>query len=345
MWGMWIPVVVFAVCFLVSLREPRRMRCAVFLLATVLSLAFALLYVVEPRGMVEPNGQANLVLMYVQIAFLFLAVLVVVGLGIVLILNGFTMVRKEGRRLANLLGLFLGLVIVGYIVASILSIVADQDRLFIWILFLGFPLSYLGFGFTAYLLYSGLYLWFTKRWGKPPAAVVILGSGLVHNKVTPLLASRLNEGMILANRTEEPIFVVSGGKGTDEQRSEASAMEEYLVNSGIPDESIIAEDLSRTTRENIVNTKAILETKGITGPVAVATNNFHAFRAALLLCREKVPGYAVGAPTARYYWPAATIREYVAILRDSLRFNAICLGLTILPLVILAVSSVRLLFT
>jgi len=332
---MWVPVVVFAVCFLVSLREPRRMRCAVFLLATVLSLVFAIVYVAER------NSRSNVVSIYVVIALMFLAVVVMVVLGVVLILNGFTMVRKEGRHLANLLGLFLGLVIVGYIVVTGWSILTDQVRLFNWVLFLGFPLAYLGFGFTSYLLYSWLYLTFTKRWGKPPAAVVILGSGLVNNKVTPLLASRLNEGMILANRTEEPVFVVSGGKGTDELRSEASAMEEYLVNSGIRDDSIIAEDLSRTTKENIVNTKAILEEKGIGGPVAVATNNFHAFRAALLLCREGVSGYAVGAPTARYYWPAATIREYVAILRDSFTFNLICLVLTVLPVLMM---TIRLLF-
>ena len=328
---MWIPFVVFAVCFLISLREPRRMRCAVFLLAALLSLMFAVLYLVEQRG------QPNQVSIYIMMALMFLAVFVVVVLGIVLILNGFTMVRKEGRRLANLLGLFLGLLIIGYVVVSLASIVTDQVRIFNWILFLGFPLAYLGFGFTAYLLYSSLYLGFTKRWAKPPAAVVILGSGLVNNKVTPLLASRLNEGMALASHTDEPVFVVSGGKGTDEVRSEASAMEEYLVNSGIPDELIITEDLSRTTRENIVNTKAILKSAGIEGPVAAVTNNFHAFRAALLLCHEKVPGYAVGAPTARYYWPAATIREYVAILRDYLPFTLTCLILTVIPVVAMTV--------
>jgi len=332
---MWIPAIVFTAAFLISLREPRRMRCAVFLLAAVLSLLFAVLYIFEQ------HGQPDLVSIYIMIALILLAVLVVVVLGVVLILNGFTMVRKEGRRVANLLGFFLGLLIVGYVVASIAAIVTDQARFFFWILFLGFPLAYLGFGFTAYLLYSWVYLAFTKRWAKPPAAVVILGSGLVNNKVTPLLASRLDKGLALASRTEEPVFVVSGGKGTDEVRSEASAMEEYLVGSGVPADSIIPEDLSRTTRENIVNTKAILQAKGIEGPVAAVTNNFHAFRAALLLCREKVPGYAVGAPTARYYWPAATIREYVAILRDSFTFTVICLALTFIPV---AALTVRMLF-
>jgi len=335
---MWAPAILFTLGFLISLREPRRMRCGVFLLAALLSLLFALLSWILDWGVVDQNPGAG-VMVFIFLILICLAVLVVIVLGVVLILNGFTMVRKEGRRLANLLGLFLGLVMVGYVVVSVVAIVADRLDLFIWVFFLGFPLAYLGFGFTAYLLYSALYQAVTKRWGKPPAAVVVLGSGLVNNKVTPLLASRLNEGMLLANRTEEPLFVVSGGKGSDELRSEASAMEEYLVESGIPDDLIVQEDMSRTTRENIHNTKALLASTGVTGPVAAVTNNFHAFRAALLLCREHVPGYAIGSPTARYYWPAATIREYVAILRDSLPFTLICLGVTVVPLLVLTVQS------
>jgi len=331
---MWILAVVFAVAFLISLREPRRMRCAVFLLASLLSLIFFVLNAVGEHTL------TNKLSLYSIVALFILSILVVVVLGVVLILNGFTMIRKEGRRLSNLLGLFLGLLMVGYVAMSGVAIVAHNDKFLLWLFFLGFPLAYLGFGFTAYLLYSWLYLFVTKRWAKPPDAVIVLGSGLVKNKVTPLLASRLDESMMLAARTDEPVFIVSGGKGTDEQRSEASAMEEYLVGSGIPDDLIITEDLSRTTRENIVNTKAILAEKGITGPVAAVTNNFHAFRAALLLRREKVPGYAVGAPTARYYWPAATIREYVAILRDSLPFTVICLVVSVIPLLSLTIRMV-----
>ncbi|MCL2471449.1 MAG: YdcF family protein, partial [Propionibacteriaceae bacterium] len=103
---------------------------------------------------------------------------------------------------------------------------------------------------------------------------------------------------------------------------------------------ILQEDLSRTTRENLTNTKALLASQEITGPIAAVTNNFHAFRAALLLCREKIPGYAIGSPTAHYYWPAATIREYAAILLDSRTFNIVCLSVSVIPLIILGLTAV-----
>ena len=52
--------------------------------------------------------------------------------------------------------------------------------------------------------------------------------------------------------------------------------------------------------------------------------------------RLGIPGYSVGARTARYYWPSAVIREFIAVLRDHFRLNVILLGLACLPLLIWA---------
>jgi uncharacterized SAM-binding protein YcdF (DUF218 family) len=58
----------------------------------------------------------------------------------------------------------------------------------------------------------------------------------------------------------------------------------------------------------------------------IVTNNFHAFRAALTARKAKVNGQVIGSPTAAYYWPTATIREFVAILFTHKYLNGgICL--------------------
>jgi len=312
------------------------MRCGVYLLATLLCVAMNIVVLVIPQR------DASRTQLYLLMAGVLAAVLVVIALGVVLVLNGFVMIRREGRRLVNLLGLFLGLLILAYIGLGITGVFSDDFDLIIWLLFMGFPLAYLGFGFTSYLLYAFCYLWVTRRWAKPPVAVLVLGSGLIRNRVPPLLASRLDTGMRIAQKAigsgHQPVYVVSGGKGSDEQRSEASAMAEYLVDKGIDSGTVLQEDLSKTTRENIANTKVILSQAGITGRVATVTNNFHAFRAALLMRREKVPGYAIGAPTARYYWPAAVIREFVGVMRETAAFNIVCLCLSVLPLLVWTVT-------
>ena len=48
---------------------------------------------------------------------------------------------------------------------------------------------------------------------------------------------------------------------------------------------------------------------------------------------EGLPGYAVGAPTAGYYWPSATIREFIAICWDHRWLNGAMLTLACLPLI------------
>ncbi|MDR0488052.1 MAG: YdcF family protein [Propionibacteriaceae bacterium] len=330
--------VIFAVLFVISvIRDPRRFRCALFFFGTVAYLPLiALAYWLSSRKTVNEAA-------YGWLALTLLTMLIVVILGAVLIFNGFTMIRKEGRRLSNLVGLLLGLMMVGYVVMGVYSITKESAILLVFLLAAGFPLSLLGFSFVSFLLYSWVYLAVARRWSKPADAVIVLGSGLVNNKVTPLLASRLEAGISLLKQApdnDKPLFVVSGGMGSDEARSEASAMAEYLVGKGIPEDKIIQEDQSRTTKENISNTKDLLTQAGFTGRVVTVTNSFHAFRSALLLQRANLPGYAVGSPTARYYWPAAVIREYVAILVDSLPFTIACLVLSSLPLIIMTVGVI-----
>jgi uncharacterized SAM-binding protein YcdF (DUF218 family) len=91
-------------------------------------------------------------------------------------------------------------------------------------------------------------------------------------------------------------------------------MEEYLLEHGIPQDHIIREDRSATTRENLLFSKAIIE--GRQGPryTALVTSNYHVYRA-LSLCREMdLECTGIGAHVAPYYWPSAMIREFAAII-------------------------------
>jgi len=340
--GMWVISAVFAALFVVSvIREPRRVRCGVFLLAALVALGFGLLSLLMPRQLGEGGG-FHYSQLYAVIAGLLLAIGAVVTLGVVLVWNGVTVVRREGRRLAHLLGLALGLVILLYVALSAVAVARNDGVLATWVVCAGIPLTYLGFGFTAYLIYSAMYLAVARRRGKPPAAVVVLGAGLIDGRVPPLLAARLTTGMAVVARAEaagaDPVFVVSGGQGSDEARPEAAAMAEFLTREGVDPGRIVQEDRSATTWENIANTKALLEARGVPGPVVAVTNNFHAFRAACLLRRAKLDGYAIPAPTARYYWPAAILREYVIVLHNSLVFNIVAVTLCFLPLAGLTIA-------
>jgi uncharacterized SAM-binding protein YcdF (DUF218 family) len=331
----WIVACVLLVlCAVSAWRDPRKLRIGLGIVAA------GGLFALEGAGrLIELASSAHQeAVAWTLLGGFALLLLLAIVLGGVLVLNGLTMVRREGRHLANLLSLLLGVAILVYVGLGIASVVFSLLQLLVVLLLLGLPLGYLSFGFTAYLVYSGLYQAGTKRWGRPVEAIVVLGSGLIGGAVPPLLASRLDRGRAVLSKAErsgrQPLMITSGGKGDDEHRAEAHAMAEYLVERGVDAGRIVMEDRSRTTEENLANTQRVLTARGITGRVAVVTNNFHAFRAALLMRQVKMPGYSLGSPTAGYYWPSATIREYVAILRDNKNLNIVGLTLSLMPLVV-----------
>ncbi|MDO5092112.1 MAG: YdcF family protein [Propionibacteriaceae bacterium] len=244
-----------------------------------------------------------------------------------LVLNGLVMLRREGRSLGNLLSLLVGLAL-GLIAALPFLTIAITSGTAYRIIFIELAAAcytfYLGSMFACYLAYGWFCVHMPSK--RPVDAVVVLGSGLVRGEVPPLLAARLKAGIKVyhAQRTlgNRVIMVPSGGQGGDEPRSEGAAMAEYLIAHGVPPEDVLAETKSRTTRENITFSidliKATRPQNSTTPPrLAIATNNYHTLRAALLSRQLGVQAITVGAPTAGYYLPSALIREFVALLVAS----------------------------
>ena len=100
------------------------------------------------------------------------------------------------------------------------------------------------------------------------------------------------------------------------------------------------EETSTDTEENLANSAELMRQWSSKGDVAVATSDYHALRAAIIMRKAGIPGYTVGCRTARYYWPSATVREFLAILLEHSRLNLAIIVLLAIPLV---TSLVRLL--
>ncbi|MFI0980384.1 YdcF family protein [Streptomyces sp. NPDC021093] len=302
------PAGAFLLALVVSmLRDRRRLRNGVYL---VFALFFAVL------GLMLKAGQTHPVLAGVFAAvLLLLAVLSALTLAVFLIRNGLTMVRKEGRSPANLLSLLAGLGIVALSAMLVATLSTGSRALGTVTVIAILVVGYVSFLFTCFLLYSLLYGWFRPR-GRLDF-VVVLGSGLIRNKVPPLLASRLDKGRALYDAQVaaggNPMMVTSGGQGPDEDRPEAQAMAEYLVEAGVPEDRILQESRSRTTEENLTFSGAMMREVDPGYRCVVVTNNYHAFRAALMARKTRINGQVIGSPTARYFWPSAVIREFVAV--------------------------------
>ncbi|MGW9075558.1 YdcF family protein [Streptomyces kronopolitis] len=307
-------------------RDPRRFSNAVLLGLTLALVTVALLAQVADGSAPAPPFWA------VALTALLLALSVLV-LACFLMANGVQMIRKEGPRPTNLLSGLAGVSILGVVA---LALTADrtnsaplQDVADAVLLVSGY-VSYL---FASFLVYAFAYARLTVR--QDVDYVVVLGSGLIGgSRVPPLLASRLDRARAVyqrqAARGTAPVLITSGGRGPDEDIPEAEAMAAYLIAHGVPEGHVLREDRSRTTEENLRFSAAIMQERHPEYRFVAVTNNFHVFRAALTARRTGIDGHVIGSPTAAYFWPTATIREFTAILVHHKKINlGVCTLLTL----------------
>lgn len=265
-----------------------------------------------------------------MIVFVVISILVFLSIifsSLFLLFNGRQMMLFEGKRLANLLSLLYGLFIIGALALHFLPYFPGKH---IFMHLADFALFYSTFLYLSYVLYGTFCNYFPIR--KEPDVIIVLGSGLIGDKVPPLLAQRLTKAKTIYEQFEgRPKLIVSGGQGADELISEAEAMANYLMEQGVPQEDILIENRSRTTFENLTFSKAILEDQGLGKSVLVVTNSFHALRAGVFMRRLKIPGRSVGSRTAFYYLPSAWIRETVGLVSLYWKWHVAFLALLFLP--------------
>ena len=328
--------VVFAVRVSV---EPRSFGNAV-LLGLALALG-ALGLVGHLAG--APGRPAHLLLVLVLFAVAVGPLLV----GATLVANGVTMIRRESPRPGNLLSLAAGAVIFVVIGFDVVADRAGDLQLSLLATVLNLLFAYVSFLLVSYVCYAYVYGKLARTDGAD--FVVVLGAGLRSDgQVTSLLANRLDRGVEVWAELDRradgfpPTLIVSGGKGSDERRSEASAMAAYLAERGFPADRLVLEDQSRTTEENLLFSKAIMDDLRPDARVAVVTSDFHAFRAALLARQLGIRGQVTGARVAGYYRPSALLREFAAVfLRYRLVNLVICALLVIAPVAITALQYIR----
>ena len=112
--------------------------------------------------------------------------------------------------------------------------------------------------------------------------IIILGCRVKGKVPTRALVSRCSAGYEHLIKNKDSIAILSGGQGADEEISEAQCMKSVLISMGIDESRLIIEDKSTSTRENLEFSKRIIQSLGYTGKIAIATNEYHLYRATLI---------------------------------------------------------------
>ncbi|MDZ5605687.1 YdcF family protein [Bacillus pseudomycoides] len=251
------------------------------------------------------------------------------ALMIGLFLNARILMRKEGRRLSNCLTLIAGM----GMLLIMLSLIVEPTRFFsphFQPIFSGIFLIMVYFFFHISTFLTAYFLYQFNRPRRNQDFIIVLGSGLINDKVPPLLASRINKAIDFywkqAAVSSPPTIIFSGGQGPDENLPEAEAMQKYAVEKGIPIEHTIQENRSVNTYQNMLFSKQIMDSLKDNYKSIFTTNNFHLFRAGLYARQAGLKSQGIGSKTAFYYWPNAMIREYIAIVVMSRKFHMKVVG-------------------
>ena len=250
-----------------------------------------------------------------------------------LVFNGLTMIKREGRSLANLLSLLLGIGIEIGEIAFLLDVIGNYalgieffQRMNMILLFVGISVFYFSFLLLLFVLYIAYFQFVPHRYDFE--YIIIHGCGLLEgDRISKLLSNRIDKAIKVFHKGKEKAMIIcSGGQGSNEAVSEAKAIAGYLKEKGIDEEHILMEDRSTTTEENLIFSNEMIKERGGSNRIALVSSNYHIYRCVLLAHRLKIPCTGIGAKVAFYYWPSAVIREFVAVYTTKRHLILILIG-------------------
>ena len=158
----------------------------------------------------------------------------------------------------------------------------------------------------------------TTKTGDGDEVLIVLGCKVNGDQPSAMLGERLTAAKQYLDTHEKAVCIVSGGKGDDEGISEAQCMYNWLVKNGVEKDRIYLEDKSTSTLENIEFSTEILEKEQLGTKVAIATNEFHIFRAGTVAEKNGLTYSAVPAKTDWYLVPTYSVREMYGIVLTAL---------------------------
>ena len=118
---------------------------------------------------------------------------------------------------------------------------------------------------------------FTPSTAVPCGLIVVLGSRLRNDAISQDYAKRLRKARELYEQGCSRQILILGGKTGNSRNSEADQGRRFLSAQGVPEHSILIEDTSLHTLENLRHARATLNDPS-TSPFAMITSRYHLAR-------------------------------------------------------------------
>jgi uncharacterized SAM-binding protein YcdF (DUF218 family) len=126
---------------------------------------------------------------------------------------------------------------------------------------------------------TALAIWYTARQDErsPADAIIVLGSAQYNGVPSSIFEARLEHALKLYQDGVAPVVVTVGGKKAGDQFTEAEAGAQYLADSGVPRDALLALPTGVDTLESMRAAGAAFEERGWHSAVLV-TDPWHSMR-------------------------------------------------------------------
>ncbi len=150
-------------------------------------------------------------------------------------------------------------------------------------------------GVAAWIIWVG-----DRDQAAPADVIIVLGAAAYDAKPSPVFEERIRHGLSLYRAGYAPKLIFTGGFGGSGARfSESQVARRYALRHGVPEKDMLIETVSRTTRQNLIEARELMQRQGMHTAIVVS-DPLHMARA-LRLCRELgIDALASSTPSTRF---------------------------------------------
>lgn len=138
-------------------------------------------------------------------------------------------------------------------------------------------------------------------------AAIVLGAAMWGEEPSPVFRERINHALALYRDGKVRKIIFTGGRGNRNEPTESSAARRYAVERGIPEESILVEESSHTTYENLFYAKRVADAQHLK-TVLIVSDPLHMKRAVAMARDIGLEAYPSPTPTTRYQSAGSQLR-------------------------------------
>lgn len=318
--------ILFCIFARIMVREPRTLWSGVSFFFMMICLSISLFFILSEysRWLAAHDVVIGILILLFVLAIgcmlMFPAALIVM-----FFIEGIKVIKHEGVKPSNLLSMLFSILL--YVYLSVWPMIGNLRKntlsTMLYVI-ISFSAVYVLSLMAMYSLSAILNLIHLKK-NRNADYIVVLGSGIIGKKVTPLLAARIERGMELLYSNPNAVLIMSGGQGPGEDIPESVAMAAYAVGKGVDAERIIMEQKSVSTEENLLFSRKLMDKEA--PKIVIVTTAYHVFRALILAKQQGLKCVGFGAKTKWYFTLNALIREFVGYLRLTWKKHALVIGI------------------